>query len=283
MPGSSTPSATGEPRDAGLLGDVFARPPETPPALGECAFYHSIDLPIVGHQPGQWDLRPGVDVYLGPTGFRGLRVLEVGSANGFVTFELERRGAEVVTVDLPESATYDARPSISAAHDRNMEAGLRFVRNAFWLGHALMGSSAQVVYAHVSELPEEIGRFDVAVVANVLQHVRDPLGALMAVARYADAIVVTESDWMAGVHDEVPCMVLFEGSHPYSWFQVKPSLVTTFLGELGYTDQTVTRHEQLYLEAVDYEREQPRRVETGGVRVPHFTVTARRPPVETTP
>jgi SAM-dependent methyltransferase len=236
--------------------------------------YHSIELPGLGLQRGQWDLRAGIGAYLGPTDFAGLRVLEIGAANGFVTFELERRGADVLAVDLPDTATYDARPSLLATQD--MGAGVRLVRNAFWLGHALTGSSAKVVYAHVGELPDGIGHFDVAVVANVLQHVRDPLGALMTVARHADAIVVTESDWLAGHHDDVPCMVLFQGSTPYSWFQVKPPLVTAFLEELGFGDQTVNRHEQLYVEAVDYGRTVPARVETGGVMVPHFTVTARR-------
>ena len=253
---------------------LYAPPPSEPPSLERCAFYHSIDLPELGEQRGQWDLRPGVDSYLGPTDFDGLRVLEIGAANGFVTFELERRGAEVVAVDLPDTATYDARPSLLETQD--MGAGLRLVRNAFWLGHALTESSAKVIYTHVSELPDTIGQFDVAVVANVLQHLRDPLGALMSVERHADVIVVTEADWMAGQHDDVACMMLFQGTTPYSWFQVKPPLVTAFLGELGFDDQTVSRHEQLYVEAVDYSRTVPARVETGGVLVPHFTVTARR-------
>jgi SAM-dependent methyltransferase len=253
---------------------LYAEPPAKTPALEECVFYHSIELPGLGLQRGQWDLRPGIDAYLGPTDFDGLRVLEIGAANGFVTFELERRGAEVVTVDLPDTARYDARPSLLETQD--MGAGLRLVRNALWLGHALTESSAKVVYAHVSELPDEIGQFDVAVVANVLQHLRDPLGALTNVARRADAIVVIESDWMAGLYDDVPCMVLFQGSTPYSWFQVKPPLIRAFLDELGYADQAVTRHDQLYVEAVDYSSAVPRRVETGGDLVPHFTITANR-------
>ena len=75
-------------------------------------------------------------------------------------------------------------------------------------------------------------------------------------------------------------MILFQADNHYSWFQVKQPLVSTFLDELGYPDQTVTRHEQLYLEAVDYGGALPQRVETGGIAVAHYTVTARRSAVD---
>jgi predicted nicotinamide N-methyase len=37
-----------------------------------------------------------VDPYLGNFDFVGKRVLDVGAASGFLTFEMEKRGAEVV-------------------------------------------------------------------------------------------------------------------------------------------------------------------------------------------
>jgi SAM-dependent methyltransferase len=253
----------------------YAQPPAEVPRLEECGFYHTIELPGLGVQRGQWDLRQGIGAYVGPTDFRGLRVLEIGTANGFVCFELERRGASVVAVDLPESFTYDARPGASRAAGGG--GGLRMIRNAFWLGHALLSSSAEVVYAHVDALPDAIGHFDVVVLANVLQHLRDPLRALETAARYGDSVVVTEADWMAGLYEDVPGLVLLIGAAPYSWFQVRLPLLTTFLTELGLGEQIVTRHEQLLLDTVDYSGDLPRRVEHGDKAVPHFTVTARRP------
>lgn len=256
----------------------YAEPPPVSPPLSDCLFYHSIELPGIGLREGQWDLRPGIDEYLGPTDFEGLRVLEIGTANGFVCFELEKRGAEVVAVDLPEPATYDVRPGAEQEVDPEaMRSGLRQIRNAWWLGHALLSSSAKVVYAHVNDLPAAIGRFDVVVLANVLQHCREPVSALLNAARLADSVVVTESDWMAGFNDELPGLILFEGSAPYSWFQVKPPLVSALLAELGLTDQRLTRHEQLLVEDLDYGTPSPRRREWGGLAVPHFTITARRP------
>lgn len=265
---------------AARIASPYAEPPAEPPPLSDCLFYHAIDLPGLGVKHGQWDLRPGIDEYLGPTDYRGLRVLEIGTANGFVCFELEKRGAEVVAVDLPEPATYDVRPGAEQAVDPEaMRSGLRQIRNAWWLGHALLSSSAKVAYAHVNDLPAEIGHFDVVLLANVLQHCREPVSALLNVARFADSVVVTESDWMVGSHDDIAGLVLFEGPAPapYSWFQVKPPLVSALLAELGLVDQQLTRHEQLLVEDMDYGDLAPRRREWGGLAVPHFTVTARRP------
>ena len=44
---------------------MYAVPPKELPAIEECRFYHVIELPGLGLQPGAWDLRPGIDHYLG--------------------------------------------------------------------------------------------------------------------------------------------------------------------------------------------------------------------------
>ena len=61
--------------------------------LADCAFYHSMDLPGHGTVEGMFDLRGAVDEYLGGVDLRGKRVLELGTADGFLCFEMERRGA----------------------------------------------------------------------------------------------------------------------------------------------------------------------------------------------
>jgi len=269
-------------RGQALLQGPYAPRPRDTPALSDCDFYQTIELPGIGLQTGQWDLRPGIDAYLGPTDFAGLRVLEIGTANGFVCFELERRGADVVAVELPEAMTYDARPgaldTLDTLEPEMLGVGMRRIRNAYWLGHELLSSSAKVVHAHATDLPDAIGHFDVVVLANVLQHIREPVTALIEAARRADSVVVTETDWTRGAYDELRGMVLFDSHNPFSWFQVTPALLTALLDELGFPDQDVTRHEQLLVEDVDYSAGAagPQTRAWGGVPVPHFTVTARR-------
>src|SRR5688500_17446393 len=80
-------------------------------SLEECVFYHTMDIPGWGSVKGQWDLRDGVEEYLGGVEFKGRRVLEIGAADGFFTFYLESRGAEVVSYDLSEDYEWDILPS----------------------------------------------------------------------------------------------------------------------------------------------------------------------------
>src|SRR5262249_27999058 len=79
--------------------------------LAHCQFYHTMEIPGHGVVQGEWDLRGGVEEYLGGVDLGGKRVLEMGSASGFLTFEMEKRGADVVALDLSEEQLWDYVPS----------------------------------------------------------------------------------------------------------------------------------------------------------------------------
>jgi SAM-dependent methyltransferase len=255
----------------------YARPPASIPRVEDCNFYHSIELPGLGLQEGQWDLRPGIAKYIGGLDVRGQRVLEIGTANGFVCFELERRGAEVVAFDLPDGATFDSLP-LPPEHPllEGNRQGLRGIQNAFWLAHRLLGSRSRVVYGHANALPNFMGRFDVAMIGNVLQHLKDPVGAVIQAARICNAIVVTEADWLRGQHDDLRGMILYEGDHLFSWYQVKPRLIEAILERMGFGDVRREWHEQLLVRSVQVSRRDGMSVRSPHVMVPHFTVMARR-------
>jgi SAM-dependent methyltransferase len=257
----------------------FAEPPAALPSLGECSFYHCIDLPGLGVQRGQWDLRPGIDDYLGHFDFSGASVLEIGTASGFVCFELERRGARVTAFDLDENLTYDMFPGPTAERDpARFRAGLRKTRAAYWLGHSLLGSKAEVVYGHANRLPDFLRDFDVVMLGNVLQHLQDPMGALIGAAQRAQVVIVTESDWKRGLCNDVPAMLWLEDTAPYSWYQVKPRMVESVLSALGFQSTSVSFHEQLLLKDVTFEPGGALQARTwgDGRQIPHFTVIGRR-------
>ena len=106
----------------------YALPPAEPPALTDCRFYHSIELPGIGLQQGYWDLRGGYDDYFGGQDFSGERMLDIGTSSGALAFEIERRGAsEVVAFDLDEGLTYDRRLPTAETVLTKFRAGIALV------------------------------------------------------------------------------------------------------------------------------------------------------------
>jgi SAM-dependent methyltransferase len=256
---------------------VYASAPDDLYDFHECVYYHTIDIPGHGLQIGQWDLRGNIHEYLGEVDFFDRRVLEIGTANGFVCFEMERRGAKVVGFDLSEDLTYDAPPhSAEYLQPEIYRDGLRRIRHAWWRTHAALGSKAQVVYGHANRLPIEMGRFDIGVLANVMQHLQDPIGALIGLASRCDeAVVVTETDWFNGINDDLMGMMYFDKDNPYVWYQVKPRLVEAVLVRMGFSDITRTYHEQFHYSDAEHRADEVVSVYPG-VQVPHFTIVGRR-------
>jgi SAM-dependent methyltransferase len=176
-------------------GALFAVPRKIE-SIGDCYFYHTIDLPGHGTVEGEFDLRDRPGEYLGDVDFKNKRVLEIGSANGFFTFFMERQGAEVVGFDLAEEDSWDVVPytqydyqSFVAERRRHIEK----LKNAFWLAHSLFQSKARVVYGNAYSIPPGLGPFDISTLGCVLEHVRDPFSVLENVARLTkETVVVTE-------------------------------------------------------------------------------------------
>ncbi|MBM3533951.1 MAG: class I SAM-dependent methyltransferase [Alphaproteobacteria bacterium] len=154
---------------------IFAEP-QIVHSLADCYFYHSMDIPGYGEVRGEWDLRARTLDYLGHVDFAGKRVLEIGPASGYLTFYMERQGAEVVCVDVDDSQPWDFVPQAGALDERVIEERRQHIgrmKSGFWLAHRALGSRARVHYGDPARLPKEIGRFDIAVMANVLLHCRE--------------------------------------------------------------------------------------------------------------
>ena len=124
-------------------------------------------------------------------------MLEVGTASGFLCYTMEGRGADVVAYDLSDQQSWDVVPYAQydhAAFDSERREHLRKLNNSWWLAHAAFESSANVVYGTVYEIPEEIGRVQVATYGNVLRHFRDPFLALERGLRLTtETAIVTEN------------------------------------------------------------------------------------------
>src|ERR1700686_1537725 len=183
---------------------VYA-PPRVVSDLRDCYFYQTTDVPGYGLQAGEWDLRTGLRAYLGNVGVRGKRVLEIGTANGFICFAMEREGADVIAYDLSDEQDWDIVPfarSDSEAFRAERKQRIRQLNNAFWLSHRAFGSHARLVHGDVYSVPEEIGTVDICTFGSVLLHVRDPFLALQkALTLTGETVIVTEAMGLQDVPD----------------------------------------------------------------------------------
>lgn len=139
-------------------------------------WYHTLELAPGVVTDGWFDLREDVKHYGLPDDLSGKRVLDVGTWDGFWAFEFERRGAEVVALDLDDERQLDwpprRRPPESEMRDDQRGAG-------FHLAHEVKQSKVQrVVKSIYFATPEEYGQFDIVFCGSVLIHLRDQLLAL---------------------------------------------------------------------------------------------------------
>jgi tRNA (mo5U34)-methyltransferase len=124
-------------------------------------WWHVIDLPDGTATPGGWDLRRMANELPWPD-VTGKRCLDVGTADGFWAFELERRGAaDVLAIDVP-----------SAFQRRSQEN--------FETARGLLGSRVRYEARDVFDVE---GEFDLVFMGFMLQFLRDPIGGLEAVRR----------------------------------------------------------------------------------------------------
>jgi len=164
--------------------------------LSDCYFYHVMDLPGYGEVGGEWDLRGGEESYLGGVSFQGKRVLELGTASGFLCRFMEGKGAEVIGFDLPADGFWDIVPFAGldvSSTKLAMRDFIETLKNGWWFAHHLFGSRAKAVYGNIYDIPKEIGPVDIATFGAILLHLRDPFQALYSALRLTrELVIVTE-------------------------------------------------------------------------------------------
>jgi len=128
-----------------------------------------------------------------PSSLAGKRCLDVGTADGFWAFEMESRGAdEVVAIDVDDPGDYDWPGQVDAAQRAAFERDHPNHRRAFELVHELRGSRVQRRNMRVTDLPgADVGRFDFVFIGSLLLHLRDPVGALQAIAAVLDGTLLS--------------------------------------------------------------------------------------------
>ena len=145
-------------------------------------WYHTIDVAPGVSTPGVFDLRPVVDRLPWPD-VRGKRCLDVGTYDGFLAFQLERRGAaEVVATDISDHAEWDHEVRLGGQSTELLEQIAGEKGSGFEIARELLGSSVEKRELNAYDLSADaVGEFDVVVCGSLLLHLRDPLRALAAI------------------------------------------------------------------------------------------------------
>jgi 2-polyprenyl-3-methyl-5-hydroxy-6-metoxy-1,4-benzoquinol methylase len=226
--------------------------------INDCYFYHTMDIPGFGLVQGEWDLRGREADYLGNVNCQGKRVLEIGTASGYLCFNLEQQGAEVVAFDLSEEQAWDIVPYSDydySEHISKFKKHINKLNNGYWLTHKALKSKAKVLYGTVYELPEALGQFDICTFGSVLLHLRDPFLALQSVTAHVDETVVVTD---IAPRKRTRFVEHFLGGHfvqflpnadarlPFeTWWNLTPKTISEFLKILGFKRININYHKQL--------------------------------------
>jgi tRNA (mo5U34)-methyltransferase len=206
-----------------------------------------------------FDHRPYVARYGIPADLAGMRVLDVGTFEGFWAFELERRGAEVVALDVADIRQLDWPVSL-----RPQEGAPR--GEGFAIAARALGSSVERVEMPIYELDaKRIGAFDLVFCGSVLMHVRDPILALERMAGVCNGQLILAEEYSQRLALLPFAAAEFRGHSPWmTWW--RPSIRTwlTMVETAGWRD--ARRHARFRMAF---------RAQGGGV--PHVVVHAAAP------
>ena len=228
--------------------------------LPDITWYHTQELTPGVVTPGMFDLRPYVERYGIPEDLTGMRVLDVGTFEGFWAFELERRGATVTALDVDRIQDLDWPPRLRPAEDGRRGEG-------FELARAAKRSAVERVGLSIYDAtPEALGgRFDLVFCGSVLIHLRDPMLALERMAGLCEGRLILADEYSKRLNWLPFAAAEFRGETPWStWWAPSPSAWLAMVRVAGFED--VRKHGRFNLRF---------RAMRGGV--PHFVVHASGP------
>ncbi len=223
-------------------------------SLSDCFFYHTMDLPGLGEVRGHWDLRGRFEEYVGGVDLAGKSVIDVGAATGFLSFAAEKSGAtRVLSFDIGDPRQQTFLPFKDKLYFRDPArwakqygAEIEQWKNAYWLCHRLLDSSAEVYYGNIYDLPRRLGQFDVAIVGSVLEHLNDQITALASISRLTKETIVLISP----VLPTEERIARFEAlaDHPendFTWWIYSEGVYREVFKMLGFSIAAIT-HSQYY-------------------------------------
>jgi tRNA (mo5U34)-methyltransferase len=175
-----------------------------------------------------------------PDHLAGRRVLDVGAWDGYYSFEMERRGADVVATD-----------------HYSWGGGGWGTKDGFDLAHDALGSRVRAVRIDPTELtPEAVGgHYDIVLLLGVLYHLRDPLLVLERVRAVTGGLLVVETE-VGMLLTRRPAAEFFPGTElnedPTNWWAPNVAAMVGMLQAVGFRTVDVVWQRRLPLRAVKW-------------------------------
>ena len=126
-----------------------------------------------------------------PDDLTNKRVLDIGTWDGFFSFELERRGAQVLAIDIWSE---DALANFLFAREK-------------------LNSKVEYKRLDVHDLdPSQVGKFDIVLCAGLFYHTRYPLEALENIRSVTkDFLILETTALLPFLHENFPLIAFFPG------------------------------------------------------------------------
>lgn len=206
-------------------------------------WYHTIELAPGIVTPGWFDLRPVVQRMPWPD-VRGKRCLDVGTYDGFLAFELERRGAgEVVAADIADHEQWDwpVRDRDRGPLELADMAGER-KGQGFEVAKKALGSSVERMEISAYDLrPDRVGSFDFVVCGSLMLHLKNPVGALEAIRSVCTGSFLSAEQLSSRQLPWRRPAARFRGGDKLQWWIPNPAAHVRMVESAGFEIERVVR------------------------------------------
>jgi tRNA (mo5U34)-methyltransferase len=197
--------------------------PELRAASEQITWFHTMDLGGGVRTHGKYDPARTLPRLSLPERLDGKRVLDVGAWDGYYSFELERRGADVL------------------ATDKFCWSGEGWgTKDGFLLARDALGSRVRDLEIDPTELsPDAVGgAFDIVLFLGVLYHLRDPMLVLERLRTVTAGLLVLETE-VGMLLTRRAAAEFYSGTElnndPTNWWAPNVPAITGMLRAAGFT------------------------------------------------
>lgn len=203
-------------------------------------WFHSMELAPGVRTQGVYDPSRTLPRLGLPDRLDGKRVLDIGAWDGYYSFEMERRGADVLATD-----------------NYSWGGGGWGTKDGFDLAHQARGSAVRSQRIDPTELhPDAIGgTYDTVLFLGVLYHLRDPLRVLERVRSVTGGLLVLETE-VGMLLTRRPAAEFFPGTElnddPTNWWAPNVAAMRGMLRAVGFRSVDVAWRRPLPLRAAKW-------------------------------